>query len=85
MANLATLASSFTNLEAQKKSIAVSVSELEALKESKVVGQLSFVVSKVHGDVTDVVNLGVTPSEANLSLSKLKNMVINIHFLLCVI
>ena len=75
MSNLATLAASFTSLDAQKNSINEALSELQALNDSKVVGQLSFVVSSVHGDATDVVDLAVTPSEANLSLSKLKNLV----------
>jgi hypothetical protein len=52
------------------------VSELEALKASNIVGQLSFVASSVHGDATDVVNLAVTPPEANLSLAKLRNLAV---------
>lgn len=78
MANLATLAATFTNLESQKKSITRNVEELQALKASNIVGQLSFVVSQVYGDATDVVNLSVTPSEANLSLAKLRNLVCNL-------
>lgn len=76
MANLATLAASYSSLETQKKSITRNIEELEALKASNIVGQLSFVVSKVHGDVTDITNLSVTPSEANVSLAKLRNLAV---------
>ena len=75
MSNLATLAATFTNLETQKKSIATSVSELLALKESNIDGQLSFVVSSIHSDATKTASLSITPSEANISLAKLKNVV----------
>jgi hypothetical protein len=75
MSNLASLAASFTNLETQKKGIASAVAELEALRGANIEGQLSFVVSSVNGNVTDVANLTVTPSEANISLAKLQNLV----------
>jgi hypothetical protein len=74
--SLATLAGKFTEVEKQIKGIKTTISELEVLQESKVVGQLTFVVSGVSGDASDIVNLSISPSEANVSLSKLTNLAI---------
>ncbi len=75
MANLATLAASFTELETQKNTVTRAISELEYLKTSKIIAQLSFIVVSVDKNVADVVNLTVSPPEANLSLAKLRNLV----------
>jgi len=76
MSNLASLAANFTSLNTQKNSITNALTELETLKSSNIVAQLSFVVSSVNGNATDIVNLSVTPSEANISLAKLKNLAV---------
>ena len=75
MSSLASLAGKFTEIEKQIKEIKITLCELEALQQANVVGQLTFVVASVNGDATDVVNLSVVPSEANVSLSKLRNLV----------
>jgi hypothetical protein len=76
MSGIASLSAKVREKDAEKSKILNEIKDLEALKSQTIVGELCFVVQSagnVSGDYT--VDLKVTPSECNLSVTKLTNLV----------
>lgn len=75
-ASIAALSAKVREKDAEKSKILHDIKDLEALKSQKIVGQLLFVVQSV-GTISEdyVIDLKVQPSEYNLSVTKLTNLV----------
>jgi predicted Ser/Thr protein kinase len=78
MPSIASLSAKVREKDAEKSKILNEIKDLEGLKSQNIVGQLLFVVQTV-GNVSAeyITDLKVQPSECNLSVTKLTNLVCN--------
>jgi hypothetical protein len=78
MANLAALSSQLRQKDSDKTGILNAIKDLKALKEQNVAGQLCFTVTSISGVIMQdcSVNIKISPSEANLTVTQLNDLVI---------
>lgn len=82
MSKIASLSAKLREKDSEKSKILNDIKDFDALKQQKIVGQLSFVVTSIGSISSDfTIDLKVTPSEYNLSVVKLTNLVKKNHFL----
>lgn len=76
MSKIASLSSKLREKDSEKSKILNDIKDLEALKTQKIVGQLLFTVTSIGSISSEfIIDLKVTPSEYNLSVVKLTNLV----------
>jgi hypothetical protein len=76
MSSIAALSAKVREKDAEKSKILNEIKDLEGLKSQTIVGELHFVVQTAGNVSADYsVDLKVTPTECNLSITKLTNLV----------
>jgi hypothetical protein len=76
MSSIAALSAKVREKDAEKSKILNEIKDLEGLKSQTIVGELHFVVQTAGNVSADYsVDLKVTPTECNLSVTKLTNLV----------